>query len=126
MDDLNWEDIAKNILEQEKRLKTYNYPAPISVLLTWREDVYIGSIQECAPGFSDEIVVLSKSTSKLPYDLVGAIRKLDEKRLELAADGSLDLEGRQHILRRLENRLILLTPEQTKHMVENMPNVVEI
>jgi hypothetical protein len=126
MDYVNWEEVAKNILEQEKILKTCNYPAPISVLLTWREDVYIGSIQDAAPGFSDEIVVLSKSTYRLPGDLVSAIRKLDEKRLELAADESLDLDGRQHILRRVGNVLIYMTSEQLKYMTEHLPNIIEI
>ena len=126
MENADWEEVAKDILEQEKILKTCNYPAPISVLIIWNEGVYIGSIQDAAPGFSDEIVLLSKSSAKLPNDLVNAIRKLDEKRLELVAEDSLDLCGRQHVLRRLENRLVYMTSEQTKHMVENMPNIIEI
>lgn len=77
--DVNWEDMAIHILEQEKILKICNHPAPTPVLITWSSNVYIGSIQEAAPEFSDEIVVLSKSTYTLPGDLVNAIRKLDEK-----------------------------------------------
>ena len=126
MDNVNWEEVAKNILEQEKLLKTCNHPASISVLLTWREDVYIGSIQAAAPGFSDEIVVLSKSTYRLPGGLVSAIRKLDEKRLELTTDENLDLDGRQHVLRRVGNMLIYMTSEQLKYMTEHLPNIIEI
>lgn len=126
MDNANWEEIAKDILEQEKMLKTCNHPVPISVLIAWKRDYYIGSIQLVAPEFSNEIILLSKSTYELPGELVSAIRKLDEKRLGLVADDSLDLYGRQHILRRLGNRLVLMTNEQTKYMVENIPNIIEI
>lgn len=126
MDNANWEEIAKNMLEQEKMLNIYNYPTPISVLITWKGCVYIGSIQEVSPEFSEEIVVLSKSSAKLPDDLVNAIRRLDSERLELVAEDSLDLRGRQHILRRLEDELVYMTSEQTKHMTEHLPNIYEI
>jgi hypothetical protein len=126
IDNSNWEKIAKNILEQEKIMKSFNYPEPISVLVTWDGDVYIGSIQEAAPRFSDEIVILSKSSYELDNDLVNMIRKLDKERLELIADNSLDLHGRQHVLRRLGGRLLRMNDEQTKYMVENMPHVIEI
>jgi len=126
MENVNWEEIAKNILEKQEMLKTCNYPLPTSVLITWRNGVYIGSIQNAAPELSDEIVLLSKSSYSLPDALVNAIRKLDDKRLELGADESLDLNGRQHILRRVENRLTYMAPEQIKYMVEHLPNIHEI
>lgn len=126
MDNMNWDKIAKDILEQEKILKTCNYPAPTFVLVTWNGGVYIGSIQEVAPEFSDEIVVLSKSSCELHSDLVSTIRKLEENRLELVAEDSLDLVGRQHVLRRLEDKLTYMTSEQTKYMAEHLPNIYEI
>jgi hypothetical protein len=126
MDSTKWEAVAKNILEQEAILKTLNFPAPISVLVTWNGDVYLGSLQKVAPEFSDEIVVLSKTSYGLPNDLVNAIRKLDTERLDLVAEDSLDLEGRQHILRIVEDRLVDMTPEQTKYITENMPNICEV
>jgi Ribonuclease G/E len=126
MDDVNWEKIAKDILKQEEVLKACNYPAPTPVLVTWKDGIYIGSIQDVAPGFSDEIVVLSKSTYKLPSDLVNAIRRSDKERLELVAEDNLGLDGRQHVLRRLGNRLVYMTSEQTEHMVKNLPDIYEI
>jgi hypothetical protein len=126
MEEKNWEGIAKEILEKEKILKICNHPAPISVLITWKKNFYIGSIQEVASEFSDEIVLLSKSTYKLPDELVVALRKLDDERLELDAEDNLDLEGRQHVLRRLENRLVYMTNEQTKYMIKHLPNICEI
>lgn len=121
-----WEEMAKYLLEQEKRLKPFNYPTPTSVLVTWNGAVYIGSIQEVAPEFSDEIVLLSKSSCGLHSDLVNMIRKLDKDRLELLADNSLDLNGRKRILRRLGNRLLPMNSEQKKYMAENMPKIIEI
>lgn len=126
MDNTNWEEIAREILEKEKLLKSCNYPAPISILVKWKNNTYIGSIQKIVPEFSKEIVLLSKSTYKLPYELVSAIRKLDNDRLELYADDSLDLDGRQHVLRIVENRLVLMDHQQTEYIMRNLPNICEI
>lgn len=125
-ENINWEEIAKNLLEQEKLVKQYNNPEPISVIIIWKGNNYIGSIQEIVPGFSKEIVLLSKSSSPLNKKLIDAIKKLDKERLELYAGDILDLEGRQHVLKRLDNKLVYMTEEQTKYMTEHLPNIVEI
>lgn len=125
-ENINWEEIAKNLLEQEKLAKQYNYPKPISAIIIWKGKSYIGSIQEIAPVLSKEIVLLSKSSSSLDKELIKAIKKLDKERLELLADDTIDLEGRQHVLRRLDNKLVYMTPEQTKYMMEHLPDIVEI
>lgn len=124
--DTNWDEIAKSILEQEKSVSPYNVPEPISVLVKWKGNTYIGSIQLIAEKFSKEIVLLSKSTYILPEELVGAIKKLDKERLELYADESLDLEGRQHVIRKLDNILTFMTTQQTQYMIEHPPQVQEI
>ena len=126
MNNINLEDVAKSILRQEELLKPANYPKSTGVIIEWKDDTYIGSIQEIVPDFSKEIVVLSKSSSHLPNNLIDAIKKLDRKRLELYADNSLDLDGRQHILRRLENRLVHMTQEQTIYMMKHVPTIHEI
>lgn len=126
MDNINWEEIAKYVLENENILKSRNYPVSISVLVKWKNSIYIGSVQYISQEFSMEIVLLSKSTSRLPDDLVNEIRKLDKKRLELNADDSLDLIGRQHIIRILGNNLVRLTSEQTEYMTKHPPRVLEI
>lgn len=122
----NWEEMARSILEQEKLLRSRNYPEPISVIVKWGDISYIGSIQKIAPEFSSEIVLLSKSRYVLPDKLMNAIRELYKERLELIADSFLDLTGRQHILRTLDNRLTNMTEEQTKYMIEHPPDVREI
>lgn len=126
IDETNWDDIAKYILEQEKSLKYYNYPESTGIIVRWKSHVYIGSVQEIVPEFSKEIVLLSKSGYILPDDLINVIKKLDKERLELDADNSLDLIGRQHILRRLGNRLTYMTSEQTKYMIEHPVDIHEI
>ncbi len=126
LSNINWEDIAKNLLEQERLTRQYNYPEPVSIIIIWKGNNYIGSIQKIVPGFSKEIVLLSKSSSHLNQELVSAIKKLDKERLELYADDTIDLEGRQHVLRRLDNKLVYMTTEQTKYMVEHLPDIIEI
>ncbi len=125
-ENINWEDIAKDLLEQERLVRQYNYPKPIGTIIMWKSNNYIGSIQEIVPRFSKDIVLLSKSSSPLRQELVSAIKKLDKERLELYVDDTIDLEGRQHVLRRLDNKLVYMTTEQTKYMMENLPNIVEI
>ncbi len=125
-DNIPWENIAKSILERENILKYYNYPEPTFVLIEWRNDVYMGSVQHIAPEFSDEIVLLSKSTRSIPVALVTSITKLDGERRKLYADESLDLYGRQHVLRMIESRLTCMTPQQTEYMMEYTPNITEI
>ena len=121
-----WEQGAKELLQDEIRKRSLNKPEPVGVLVIWQDYTYIGSIQVIVPDFSKEIVVLSKSTIPLPVEFDNAIRKLDLGRLELTADDKLDLTGRQHILRRVENRLTLMTPDQTAYMLLHPPVIFEI
>ncbi len=122
----NWEEIAKRLLHNIKEVEKHNKPKPLSILLEYRSDIYIGSLQEISPEYSREIVLLSKSTNPLKGNIVKAIEKLEPERPYFHADSSLDLEGRQHILRRLENKLIKMTPEQAKYITEHLPQVHEI
>ena len=121
-----WEHGAKELLQDEIRKRALNKPEPVGVLVIWQDYTYIGSIQVIVPDFSKEIVVLSKSTIPLPVEFDKAIRKLDPGRLELTADDVLDLIGRQHVLRRAENRLMHMTPDQTAYMLLHPPVIMEI
>lgn len=126
MNNTDWESAAKFLLEQEKTMNSCNYPESMKAIIRWKDNVYIGSIQKIVPNFSTEIVLLSKSTHIIPDELVSAIKKLDKERLELIADESLDLYGRQHVLRLVENRLVYMNHEQTTYMMENPLNICEI
>ena len=121
-----WEHGAKELLQDEIRKRALNKPEPVGVLVIWQDYTYIGSIQVIVPDFSKEIVVLSKSTIPLPVEFDKAIRKLDPGRLELTADDMLDLIGRQHVLRKVENSLTLMTPDQTAYMLLHPPVIMEI
>ena len=121
-----WELVAKSLLQVEKSGKPKKYPEPTGVFVTWRGSTYIGSIQVIVPDFSKEIVVLSITSSPPPIKLVDAMKKICPRRLELTADDKLYLTGRKHILRRVENRLTHMTPDQTEYMLLHMPVIHEI
>lgn len=112
----NWENVARHFLKSLTSMHPYLDPTPIDVMVEWRNGMYIGHIQIIVPDYSPEIVSLSKCSNLLHDDLVDAIKKLDRNRLNLVADECLDLTGRNHLLRRLENRLTVLTSEQTRYM----------
>jgi len=124
--DTDWNHLARRFLEMEKeKLRSNNPPAtPISVY--WGGKVYVGSIQELLPEYSREIVLLSKATFPAHLLLVQALNNVDQGRLELTADSGLDLIGRQHVLRRIDKRLMLMNPEQTEYARTHLPPVVEI
>jgi len=124
--DKKWEQAAKELLQLCDSKKSLTSPESVVVLIQWNHSTYIGSIQVIVPDFSTEIVVVSKSSKPLPFKLANAIKKLDPKRLELKAYYMLDLTGRQHILRRLENRLMYMTPDQTAYMLLHPPVIKEI
>lgn len=123
---INWEDMAEEILKKEKLTNMFTCPKSISANIYWKNDFYIGSIQEIVPEFSKEIVLLSKSSKHYPEELAQTLRRLDMKRPELFADENLDLEGRQHIVRRINDKLMYMTPDQTIFMTNYPMTVFEI
>lgn len=123
---MNWGIAAASLLRDEMERRKLLYPEPTGALIMWRGKIYIGSVQEPVPEFSTEIAVLSKSSRPIPDDLTAAIRKLDPGRLELHADDAMDLMGRQHILRRVENRLTHMTHDQTAYMLLHPPIIREL
>jgi len=122
----DWEGMAKRVLEIEKTSSIMNIPESSPIILYWKSQAYIGSVQETSPEYSTEIVLLSKSSKPIDTGLVRALKRLDKDRLELTADPELDLQGRQHLLRRLENTLTFMTKEQTEYSTLNLPPVIEI
>jgi glutamine synthetase adenylyltransferase len=62
---------------------------------------------------------LSKNSKPVEEELYNAIKRNDPGRLELLADDSVDLEGSYHVLRKLENRLVSMTPEQTNYALSH-------
>lgn len=128
--DINWDELARSILQLEEetkiKIKKLTSNEIIRALVLWKEKNYIATFQEIAPDFSKEIILLAKSTNPLKIELINAIKKLDKGRFELYADDNIDLEGRQHILRRVGNKIMYLTPSQTLYMIDQPVNIEEI
>jgi len=116
--------VAKRLIDLAKRMP--NYPQQQLMLLKWRKEQYFGSVQETYPEYSKEIVYLSKTSNPIHSELADCIRKIEPSVLEIVADDELDLEGRGHVLRRLENKLTQMTPEQTKYAIKNPLNITEL
>ncbi len=125
-DNINWEDIAKDIIKKVENTNIFTNPKPISANIYWKNDFYIGVIQEIVPEFSKEIVLLSKSSMHYPEKLAQALMRLDPGRIILFADSNLDLDGRQHIVRRIGDKIFHMTTEQTMFMMNFPMKVFEI
>ena len=96
-----------------------------SCFIIWRGKTYIGSIQDVAPEFSKEIILLSKTSYSLNEDVIDTM-KIYVKKETLYADDILDLEGRQHFVRKVGNKITFMTKEQTEYMLANPPLVEEV
>lgn len=116
-----WKEIAENLLKLEREKSRFTFPPAEGIILQWRNEFYFGSLQKIEPEFSPEIVLLSKTTQPISRKLLEAILKIQPKRPQLIADNDLDLEGRLHILRRVGERLIKCTPEQTRYLLQRLP-----
>jgi hypothetical protein len=123
---INWEEIAKEIIKKVEITNTFTSPKTISANIYWKKDFYIGSIQEIVPEFSKEIVLLSKSSNHYPEELAKALMKFESGRIELFADNDLDLEGRQHVARRIGDKIVHMTIEQTLFMTNYPMKIFEI
>lgn len=111
-----FEQVARAILKGEKRELGRQRPPGVGISLEWKKNYYVGSIQQIELKYDPEIVLLSKSSKSIPYELHQAILRLDSERIQLTADGILDLEGRLHILRRVGNNLTNMTTKQMDYM----------
>lgn len=115
------EHVAAELLKYERDAFKQIEPKPPRVMVKWWGRSYTGYIEEIAPDYSREIVLLTKTSHPLPNDLANAIRKLDTGRIDLEADNSLDLNNRCVVMRFTGNRLTSMTPEQTRYVKENLP-----
>ena len=119
----DYDSMARRLIDMAKSMP--NFPKAQFVLVKWRQGEYFGSIQQTYPQFSD-VFYLSKTSKPLPSELTNSIRKLEPSVINMKADDELDLEGRAHLLRRLEDKLTHMTPEQTRYAEENFINIIEL
>lgn len=80
-DNINWEETAKGVMKKAEMTNIFMSPKPISANIYWKNNFYIGAIQEIVPEFSREIVLLSKSSRHYPKELAEALRRLIQKGL---------------------------------------------
>jgi hypothetical protein len=109
---------AQKLLEMEE-VESELYPNPKRVIVEWKNRKYLGLIQEidtnkvnCPKG----LVYLSKTERHLSEKLVEAIEELDPDRLYLKADSTLNLEGEEHFLRMVGDRLSMTTLQQKNYV----------
>ncbi len=112
----DWYQAAQNYLAQERQDLARNVPPATAITVTWKGQAYIGGIQQAAPEYSDEIVLLSKTSHPIREELIRAIVELDKSRLSLTVERTLNLEGRLHLLRRVGDQLQQMTADQLEYM----------
>ena len=119
----NYDFLARRLIDDARNRPAF--PAVELGIIEWRDNPYFGHIQHVYPQ-QQEIVNLSKTSRPIPQALADSIKRVEPTILQLKADDFLDLEGRQHILRKLEDRLTIMTPEQTRYAMEHPIRMVEL
>jgi hypothetical protein len=112
-------------LAEEKERMAKQKPPGIPAFIDWRDQTYVGSIQEIAPDYSREIVLLNKSPQPVSDEFKNAVLALDKNRLRLTAESMFDLRARIHILKRSEERLMGLTEGQQEFLQNEGVEVTE-
>src|ERR1051326_8228157 len=111
----DWRQLAAGMLENERKMQPMHRPPSTGCLVNWRDQVRVGCIQYPVDPAFPAIVFVSITSRFLDPEYIRAIRNLDPGRLELTADDAIDLTGNFHILRREQERLTCMTPEETRH-----------
>ena len=113
---MNWDEIARQMLEAEEQTRALQSPPGEGVLVEWRGEVYIGEVQGVASEYSNEIVFLGKSSKPIDDKLQEAILRLQPDRTQISAESIINLEGRLHVLRRTSAGLVRMTSDQVNYM----------
>jgi len=112
-------------LAEERERMAKQQPPGIPAFIDWRDHTYVGSIQEIAPEYSNEIVLLNKSPQPVSEEFKNAVLALDKNRLRLNAEPMFDLQARIHILGRSGERLMGLTEDQQEYLKREGVEVTE-
>jgi len=120
--------VVNEILKREARQKPYMRPPLTSVVLHWRCDIYIGGVQ-CLRDDSDcrddGIYILTKSSRSYNM-LLDAFRHVQPERLELHGDDQIDLSGRLHVVRIINDKVHWMNQEQTEWAKQNVQHLIEV
>jgi hypothetical protein len=116
--------LIRYLADEKERMARQNPPG-VSAFIEWRDQTYVGSIQEIAPAFSREIVLLNKSPQPVSEEFKNAVLALEKGRLRLRVEPMFDLRARIHILRRSGDQLMGLTEGQQEYMQREGVEVTE-
>jgi len=125
MSEPNWDEIGQRVLTAEEGLLQRQYPIGSAIMLAWRDDSYLGSLQIIYPEFDSELVLLSKTGQEIDINLRDAILRLQPDRDQITADPELDLTGPHHNLRRLDDRLTFMTDEQMLYAQHSLRPIID-
>ena len=114
----DWDEAAKRFIQSEKKQISAQRPKGYPVFIEWKGDAYTGSLQHVAPEFSNEIVLLSKTSKPIPPQLKDAILRVQPDRTQLSANKELDLEGIVHIVRKVDYSIEIMSSEQLEYMMQ--------
>ena len=125
MPETDWDAVAKKIIDSGEQSLAQQQLRGYSVLVEWRENFYVGSLQHIAPEYSDEVVLLSKPLQSIPLQLKEAIIRARPQITKVNGVAGLDLEGRLHIVRKVNDQLEIMTSDQLDYMRQKGIVVVE-
>lgn len=111
--------VARDLVNAMRRTLPLHHPPAALAFFEWRDGTYFGSVQVPYPEYSTEIVSVSKTSDPLAKGLAAAVREAAPSLPTLQTNAEIDFAGRQHILRRLEDRLVKMTPKQTQYVLDH-------
>ncbi len=115
MDEDAIEEAYQYLLKEEEIMKTLQ-PSGEAILVEWKNKTYAGCTQVISPEYSKEIVLLNKTSKPITDSLKKGILYFHPERTILAADECLDIEGPLAIVRRIDDFISYMTPQQTRYM----------
>jgi len=116
--------LIRYLADEKERMARQNPPG-VAAFIEWRDQTYVGSIQEIAPAFSREIVLVNKSPQPVSEEFKKAVLALDKGRVRLRVEPMFDLRARMHILRRSGDQLMGLTEGQQEYLQREGVEVTE-
>ena len=116
---IDWGQRAKNILKLESDTKASLDSGIECVFLRWGNGIYNAGLKQILPEYSKDIVLVTKTEHSLPGELEREILKLDQKRLEFRVDESIDVSGREYVLKKYGINLVPLTKEESEYVAKH-------
>jgi hypothetical protein len=98
----------------------------IKVIVAWRGEYYIGSIQSVYREYSAQIIYLSKASHTISDSTKDVICDRDSSVQLLTVDEEIDLTGNYHFLWREGDRLTVMSSEAVEYVKSHPKNIIEV